>query len=218
MRFRLPIYILSTAFLSWQGGALVGNLAAQEIPQCYVENKPCGTPEHLEKLIVMCLQDPNLCRDGEQRQSILVDAHGSDTGPVIVTGSGGLLSAAPSGSNRAGTSPAPRRTQGLPTPNLPPHTPATVYAVGVTEDSDVDNASGPSHIVNQIARDLPLDSRVRNLRDTMPSDSANIERRLGLRRTRVAGFDLRRKVPSPDEIVQALVNKIRRIGPPDFVP
>jgi hypothetical protein len=204
MRFRLPIYILAGAFLSWQGGPLVGNLAAQEIPQCYVENKPCGTPDHLQKLVAMCLQDPELCRNGEQRHSILVDAHVGDAAPVTVAGSGGVLSAAPLRPKRAGPSPAPRPTLGLPAPNQRRPSPPTVYAVGVIEDSDIDEVSGPSRIVSQIARDLPLDSRVRNLRDTMPSDAADIERRLGLRRTRVAGFDLRRKVPSADEIVQAL--------------
>jgi hypothetical protein len=62
----------------------------------------------------------------------------------------------------------------------------------------------PGRRLDTLARDLPLDPATRDLSDAIPVNAGSIERRLGLRRTRVVGIDMRERTPSPMEIVQAL--------------
>ncbi len=56
----------------------------------------------------------------------------------------------------------------------------------------------------RLAQSLPLDPQTRELRDQMPADPRGTERRLGLREPRGPATDLRRRAPSPREIVDAL--------------
>lgn len=56
----------------------------------------------------------------------------------------------------------------------------------------------------RLAQTLPLDPRTRELRDRMPADPQETERRLGLREPHGPATDLRGHTPSPREIVNAL--------------
>ena len=56
----------------------------------------------------------------------------------------------------------------------------------------------------RLAQTLPLDPQTRELRDQMPPDPRDTERRLGLREPRGPATDLRGRTPSPREIVDAL--------------
>jgi hypothetical protein len=202
MRIRFPIYILSAIFLLLHGRLLVGKLAAQELKQCYVESLPCGTPQHFMKLISYCIQDPNRCRNPEDGDRIIADADSTDAPPANRAGSATPLSVLPLRPGPVG--PSSKVISAHVRAAIPSQSLAPVHPAGMSEHGASDAADSPSRIVSEVARDLPLDPAVRNLADTMPADAIAIERQLGLRRTRVAGFDLRRIVPSPDQIVQAL--------------
>jgi hypothetical protein len=197
MRFQFRVYPIAAAILSASGFLLPDQLAAQQITQCYVEDQPCGTLEHLRKLISDCLQDPDLCRHAKRRSDIVTDASEKNTYPAAGRSSRAL----PSSSQ----SPTGSRTLLLANGRTPTQQkPSAVDSNSGAEPVDVEKAAIPAQTISEVARQLPLDSAVRNLTNAMPTNAASIERRLGLRRTRVAGFDLRDKIPSPDEIVQAL--------------
>jgi hypothetical protein len=156
--------------------------AAQDIPQCYVGSQPCGTPEHLYQHIIQCLKDPLLCGDAVDRRGV------ADARPISFSPS--LSASLP---RNASTS-----TTGRPTRQSVLKLPTVIRTEDVSTGRE--NGLAPAAI-DELAG---LDPAVLELHDVMPANADFIEHRLGLRRTRVEGIDLRGKIPSPAEIVEAL--------------
>jgi hypothetical protein len=172
---------------------LIVRPVAQELRQCYVEGQPCGTPQQLYERIQYCLQDPNLCRD------VRITRVGDDPGTAPAD-----PGSAPSSPKRATTSLPTKqvihsRPAGpQPRANVPADSPSAVEA------SATEPPGGSIDVVTRAVGELPLDPAIKALNGTMPNDAAAVERRLGLRRTRVPGIDMRQRTPTPAEIVDAL--------------
>ncbi len=96
--------------------------------------------------------------------------------------------------------PAPRYPppQSLPSQSLPPqYPPPQSYARPAAPP-----AGNPA--VEQLAQTLPLDPATRELRDALPADPRATERRLGLREAQGPVVDLRGRLASTREIIDAL--------------
>src|SRR5690349_1787693 len=78
----------------------------------------------------------------------------------------------------------------------------------VTANSGESSAAEPpgssDDAVTRAVRELPLDPADKTLNNTMPDNAAVVERRLGLRRTRAPGIDMRQRTPTSAEVVDAL--------------
>jgi hypothetical protein len=61
MGYQWLIFTIAPAVLISYTQFVVVDAVAQELPQCFVESKPCGTPAELDRQIRMCLRDPYLC-------------------------------------------------------------------------------------------------------------------------------------------------------------
>jgi hypothetical protein len=187
MRVRLMAYpIVATGILLSLQPVMAGP-DALNLPQCYIETKPCGTPEQLQRQIHDCLEDPNLCH-GEQRVRAVAEANPGHVSSVRTAST--LDGAVPSSPGRGLRVHGP----GEPQRKHRPHRAPDSVPAGETESASV--------VASEAA--LPLDRETRGLTDTMPADAGTVERRLGLRRTRSAGIDMRGTTPSPAAIVHAL--------------
>ena len=69
---------------------------------------------------------------------------------------------------------------------------------------------GRDAAAEQRAQRLPLDPATRELRDQLPPNVAGVERALGLRPASGPATDLRGRIASPREIVDALAPRNRR--------
>lgn len=136
--------------------------AAEEIPNCYVERIPCGTPERLAETIRRCIAVPALC-GAEGRL------------PVV------RREAAPRPSGQA-----PDAASGAAQARSRP---------GAQADPAVE----------RLARNLPLQPGLRDLRDAAPADSVAVIRQLGLRPSSAPATDLRDRIPSVEELLLALL-------------
>jgi hypothetical protein len=192
MGYHSLIYAVPTAVLMTYGSLAVGNSAAQELPQCSIEGKPCGTPEQLYIQIRHCLRDPYLCRDPRRVSAAQI--------------SDGMPASSQSAQSNANSATIAHvvlhRTE-----RLPPSVPRSIATDARSADSEKTPPDKLVDAVEVVARLLPLDLETRELNDALPSQPANVERRLGLRPTRVAGTDLRDRTPSAAEIVAALAPK-----------
>jgi hypothetical protein len=170
---------------------------AQELPQCFVESMPCGTPAEFDRKVRQCLRDPYLCHE---RKVGLASTTNSDHSPATKV----LSASARAGAALPGPVARPARAANsqrqIPVPDA--------VDIGMV-NFEATAGEGPSRSVDDMANDLPLDSASRNLSNTMPTQPAIIERHLGLRRTQVAATDMRNRSPSPAEIVQALAPRER---------
>jgi hypothetical protein len=192
MRFPSPIHaIVGMIALACTPPAVV-ELAAQELPQCFVESKPCGDPESLYRQIRECLNDPYLCHRPKNGTGFAVHSGDTRTHPALPSS---LRSRVPL------PSPAERITQ---TRTFGPPRYRTGDVAVRSDNTGTVPAEGASRAVDDLARDLPLDPAIRNLGDALPDHAGAIELRLGLRRTNVAGIDMRGRTPSSAEIVEAL--------------
>lgn len=88
--------------------------------------------------------------------------------------------------------PAPRPPPAYAAPRPPPPAPQAGAAQGANPDAE------------RLAQSLPLDPQTRELRDQMPANPQGVERRLGLREPHGRVVDLRGRLPSSREIVDAL--------------
>jgi hypothetical protein len=196
MSYQWRMFTIAPAILFLCTQFVVVEAIAQELPQCFVESMPCGTPAEFDRKVRKCLRDPYLCRDYKVS---VANTMSSDHSPATK-----VLSA----SARSGALSAPMAR--------PARAPNSQRQISAPDVADIGMVSveampgdGPSHAVDDMANALPLDSATRNLSDTMPTQPALIERHLGLRRTQVAATDMRNRSPSSAEIVQALAPRER---------
>ncbi len=90
-------------------------------------------------------------------------------------------------------------------PYAAPYTaPARPQVTSPAEPASPPAAQGGDAAAERVARSLPLDPSIRELRDRLPPNIPAVERSLGLRPPRGPATDLRGRTPSSREIVNAL--------------
>jgi hypothetical protein len=116
----------------------------------------------------------------------------------------------PSGPTAPYSAPAPYTAPvpyTVPTPYtapMPSRPPYPTMPVTPMQPSASIASPGSDVAAERFARSLPLDPAIRELRDQLPPNVPAVERALGLRPPRGSATDLRGRVPSPREIVDAL--------------
>jgi hypothetical protein len=196
----LYIYLPVPAMAVLSSMLAADEVAAQVVPQCYIESIPCGTPEAMYRQVSECLQDPDLCRIPKSGAQSSMHSDNTAASPKPPT-------PAPSAPPRSAVAAAHRPVQ----LGLPPlrQLAAKSNASAVTTNAEPPVVDIQNRSVDELAADLPLDQGTRDLTDAMPPDPGAIELRLGLRRTRAIGVDMRGRTPSPVELVEALAPKER---------
>jgi hypothetical protein len=189
-RFQSLICAISATLVLSCTPLIVGELAGQELPQCFVGSKPCGSPETLYRQIIQCLQDPNLCN--EPKSGLDPVRHEDESRSPSAVSTNAPLPA------------ASRRMTPIRAPDVPRQRSVSGDVAVSTKNGGAETAESANHTVDELAHDLPLNPGIRDLADVMPTDVGAIELRLGLRRTSVAGNDMRGRTPSAAQIVQAL--------------
>lgn len=198
MHPRLPARAILAAGIIAAVQPLAVRPAAQELRQCYVEGEPCGTPQQLYERIQHCLQEPDLCRN------VRIPRGGDGMGGNRLDTAAVRPAPGPPSPDRMRTSLPTRRV--VQSRVVGPARPA-IKATGPEAASGpraTGQPDGPAGAVTRAARALPLDPATKAMNDTMPHDAAAVEHRLGLRPPRVAGTDMRQRMPTPAEIVDAL--------------
>jgi|tagenome__1003787_1003787.scaffolds.fasta_scaffold20468539_2 hypothetical protein len=193
MHFRLLACTVLAVNLLSNVQPLAVRPAAQELRQCYVEGQPCGTPQQLYERIQHCLQDPHLCRD------VKIVKAGDDPGNAAAQPVPGPLLP-----DHVATSLPAKRVIHSRIVSPPQPASASTGTAAAADSPATEQQGGSADAVTKAARELPLDPAVKALNDTLPYNAGAVERRLGLRRTRATGIDMRRRVPTPAEIVDAL--------------
>jgi hypothetical protein len=79
MGYQWRIFTVAPAILFSCTQFVAVEAVAQELPQCFVESMPCGTPAEFDRKVRQCLRDPYLCHE---RKVGLASTTNSDHSPT----------------------------------------------------------------------------------------------------------------------------------------